>query len=100
MPRGTPLYGQPSWWGDDEAEEENGYKQDGKSEERLQEPGVLGKFYLENRSICTFPSCSSFHGNLLPYMLAHIHRCPCNHRCLKHLLVCLRTMGGSETELG
>ncbi|XP_066473519.1 centrosomal protein of 170 kDa isoform X1 [Tiliqua scincoides] len=41
MPRGTPLYGQPSWWGDDEAEE-NGYKQDGKSEERFQEPGVLG----------------------------------------------------------
>ncbi|XP_053157577.1 centrosomal protein of 170 kDa isoform X3 [Hemicordylus capensis] len=42
MPRGTPLYGQPSWWGDDEAEEENGYKQDGKPEEKMQETGVLG----------------------------------------------------------
>ncbi|KAJ6664755.1 hypothetical protein lerEdw1_006328 [Lerista edwardsae] len=42
MPRGTPLYGQPSWWGDDETEEQNGCKQDGKSEEKLQEPGVLG----------------------------------------------------------
>nr|XP_056708539.1 centrosomal protein of 170 kDa isoform X1 [Euleptes europaea] len=42
MPRGTPLYGQPSWWGDDEAEEENGYKHDGKPEEKIQETGVLG----------------------------------------------------------
>lgn len=49
MPRGTPLYGQPSWWGDDEAEE-NRYKQDGKLEERVQGAGVLGE-YLENRLI-------------------------------------------------
>ncbi|XP_077200770.1 centrosomal protein of 170 kDa isoform X4 [Paroedura picta] len=42
MPRGTPLYGQPSWWGDGEAEEENGYKQDGKPDEKIQETGVLG----------------------------------------------------------
>nr|XP_060609889.1 centrosomal protein of 170 kDa isoform X10 [Anolis sagrei ordinatus] len=42
MPRGTPLYGQPSWWGDDEAEEQNGYKQDGKPEEKMQDAGVLG----------------------------------------------------------
>ncbi|XP_042306457.1 centrosomal protein of 170 kDa isoform X2 [Sceloporus undulatus] len=42
MPRGTPLYGQPSWWGDDEAEEQNGYKQDSKPEEKIQDPGVLG----------------------------------------------------------
>lgn len=43
MPRGTPLYGQPSWWGDDEAEEQNGYKQDSKPEEKMHETGVLGK---------------------------------------------------------
>ncbi|XP_015280055.1 PREDICTED: centrosomal protein of 170 kDa isoform X2 [Gekko japonicus] len=42
MPRGTPLYGQPSWWGDDEAEEGSGFKQDGKPEEKIQETGVLG----------------------------------------------------------
>ncbi|KAM6467687.1 centrosomal protein of 170 kDa isoform 4-T7 [Liasis olivaceus] len=42
MPRGTPLYGQPSWWGDDETEEQNGYRQDGKTEEKVQETGVLG----------------------------------------------------------
>ncbi|XP_053567116.1 centrosomal protein of 170 kDa isoform X1 [Bombina bombina] len=30
MPRGTPLYGQPAWWGDEDAEEENPNKQDGK----------------------------------------------------------------------
>ncbi|XP_062980394.1 centrosomal protein of 170 kDa [Elgaria multicarinata webbii] len=42
MPRGTPLYGQPSWWGDDEAEEHNGYKQDNKPEEKIHETGILG----------------------------------------------------------
>ncbi|XP_063162318.1 centrosomal protein of 170 kDa isoform X3 [Candoia aspera] len=42
MPRGTPLYGQPSWWGDDETEERNGCRQDGKTEEKVQETGVLG----------------------------------------------------------
>ncbi|XP_060128858.1 centrosomal protein of 170 kDa isoform X2 [Zootoca vivipara] len=41
-PRGTPLYGQPSWWGEDEAEEQNGYKPDSKPEEKIQETGVLG----------------------------------------------------------
>ncbi|XP_038616717.1 centrosomal protein of 170 kDa isoform X2 [Tachyglossus aculeatus] len=42
VPRGTPLYGQPSWWGDDEAEEENAYKQDGKPVEKIQETGASG----------------------------------------------------------
>ncbi|XP_048341182.1 centrosomal protein of 170 kDa isoform X2 [Sphaerodactylus townsendi] len=42
MPRGTPLYGQPSWWGDDETEEQNGCKQDSKPEEKIQETGVSG----------------------------------------------------------
>uniref|UniRef100_A0A4W3K707 Centrosomal protein 170 n=1 Tax=Callorhinchus milii TaxID=7868 RepID=A0A4W3K707_CALMI len=32
MPRGTPLYGQPSWWGEDDADDENSSKQDPKPE--------------------------------------------------------------------
>ncbi|XP_051849441.1 centrosomal protein of 170 kDa isoform X3 [Antechinus flavipes] len=42
MPRGTPLYGQPSWWGDDEADEENAFKQDGKPEEKINDTGASG----------------------------------------------------------
>ncbi|XP_036610938.1 centrosomal protein of 170 kDa isoform X2 [Trichosurus vulpecula] len=42
MPRGTPLYGQPSWWGDDEADEENAFKQDGKPEEKMIDTGASG----------------------------------------------------------
>uniref|UniRef100_A0AAV2JJZ7 FHA domain-containing protein n=1 Tax=Knipowitschia caucasica TaxID=637954 RepID=A0AAV2JJZ7_KNICA len=29
--RGTPLYGQPSWWGDGDADDENSFKQETKS---------------------------------------------------------------------
>lgn len=43
MPRGTPLYGQPAWWGDDEADEKSGCKQDSKQEEKTQESGASGK---------------------------------------------------------
>lgn len=42
MPRGTPLYGQPAWWGDDEADEKSGCKQDSKQEEKMQEAGASG----------------------------------------------------------
>ncbi|KAM9017868.1 centrosomal protein of 170 kDa isoform 5-T5 [Ara ararauna] len=42
MPRGTPLYGQPAWWGDDEADEKSGCKQDSKQEEKTQETGASG----------------------------------------------------------
>ncbi|KAM6139102.1 centrosomal protein of 170 kDa [Phoenicopterus ruber ruber] len=42
MPRGTPLYGQPAWWGDDEADEKSGSKPDSKHEEKMHETGVLG----------------------------------------------------------
>ncbi|XP_027133174.1 centrosomal protein of 170 kDa isoform X3 [Larimichthys crocea] len=31
LPRGTPLYGQPSWWGDGDADDENSFKQESKS---------------------------------------------------------------------
>uniref|UniRef100_A0A8C3C1J6 Centrosomal protein of 170 kDa n=1 Tax=Cairina moschata TaxID=8855 RepID=A0A8C3C1J6_CAIMO len=42
MPRGTPLYGQPAWWGDDEADEKSGCKPDSKREEKMQETGASG----------------------------------------------------------
>lgn len=44
MPRGTPLYGQPAWWGDDEADEKSGCKPDSKREEKMHETGASGKF--------------------------------------------------------
>ncbi|NWU27972.1 CE170 protein, partial [Dyaphorophyia castanea] len=42
MPRGTPLYGQPAWWGEDEADEKGGYKPDSKHEEKIPETGASG----------------------------------------------------------
>ncbi|NXN20838.1 CE170 protein, partial [Nycticryphes semicollaris] len=42
MPRGTPLYGQPAWWGDDEADEKSGSKPDSKHEEKMPETGASG----------------------------------------------------------
>ncbi|XP_045838440.1 centrosomal protein of 170 kDa isoform X8 [Meles meles] len=42
MPRGTPLYGQPSWWGDDEVEEKRAFKSNGKPEEKSHEAGTAG----------------------------------------------------------
>nr|XP_033793584.1 centrosomal protein of 170 kDa isoform X3 [Geotrypetes seraphini] len=40
MPRGTPLYGQPSWWGED-VEDENNSKQEGR-EGKIGEIGASG----------------------------------------------------------
>ncbi|XP_021121181.1 centrosomal protein of 170 kDa isoform X6 [Heterocephalus glaber] len=42
MPRGTPLYGQPSWWGDDEVDEQRAFKSNGKPEEKSHETGTSG----------------------------------------------------------
>ncbi|XP_069911703.1 centrosomal protein of 170 kDa isoform X15 [Oryctolagus cuniculus] len=43
VPRGTPLYGQPSWWGDDEVDEKRAFKSsNGKSEEKSHETGASG----------------------------------------------------------
>ncbi|NWX89395.1 CE170 protein, partial [Nothoprocta pentlandii] len=42
MPRGTPLYGQPAWWGDEEAEEKGGCKPDSKREEKMNETAASG----------------------------------------------------------
>ncbi|KAJ8264248.1 hypothetical protein GJAV_G00146960 [Gymnothorax javanicus] len=35
--RGTPLYGQPSWWGDGDADDENSFKQETRGTSRKQE---------------------------------------------------------------
>ncbi|NWY13979.1 CE170 protein, partial [Aphelocoma coerulescens] len=42
MPRGTPLYGQPAWWGEDEADEKGGCKPDSKHEAKMPETGASG----------------------------------------------------------
>uniref|UniRef100_A0A8C7XXK7 Centrosomal protein 170Aa n=1 Tax=Oryzias sinensis TaxID=183150 RepID=A0A8C7XXK7_9TELE len=43
LPRGTPLYGQPSWWGDGDADDENSFKQESKSEGKDAHRGDRGK---------------------------------------------------------
>lgn len=43
MPRGTPLYGQPSWWGDDDVEEKRAFKSNDKPEEKSLETVTPGK---------------------------------------------------------
>lgn len=55
VPRGTPLYGQPSWWGDDETEEQNGCRQGVKPEEKAQEVVVLGEIIQKVNPPVTFP---------------------------------------------
>ncbi|XP_036057679.1 centrosomal protein of 170 kDa isoform X6 [Onychomys torridus] len=42
MPRGTPLYGQPSWWGDDEVDEQRALRSNGKPEEKHHDTGTSG----------------------------------------------------------
>ncbi|NXD51846.1 CE170 protein, partial [Corvus moneduloides] len=42
MPRGTPLYGQPAWWGEDEADEKGCCKPDSKHEAKMPETGASG----------------------------------------------------------
>ncbi|XP_056326266.1 centrosomal protein of 170 kDa isoform X2 [Danio aesculapii] len=40
--RGTPLYGQPSWWGDGDADDENSFKQENKPSGKKQENSGAG----------------------------------------------------------
>ncbi|XP_043914210.1 centrosomal protein of 170 kDa isoform X3 [Protopterus annectens] len=42
MPRGTPLYGQPSWWGEDDADDENSSKQEAKPSTKKQDGSASG----------------------------------------------------------
>ncbi|XP_041106699.1 centrosomal protein of 170 kDa-like isoform X3 [Polyodon spathula] len=41
--RGTPLYGQPSWWGDDDADDENSFNQEIKAGGKKLEGGASGE---------------------------------------------------------
>ncbi|XP_041108765.1 centrosomal protein of 170 kDa-like isoform X2 [Polyodon spathula] len=41
--RGTPLYGQPSWWGDDDADDENSFKQETKAGRKKLEGSASGE---------------------------------------------------------
>uniref|UniRef100_A0A3Q1AMQ6 CEP170 C-terminal domain-containing protein n=1 Tax=Amphiprion ocellaris TaxID=80972 RepID=A0A3Q1AMQ6_AMPOC len=43
LPRGTPLYGQPSWWGDGDADDENSFKQETKSSTKKHDSSTSGK---------------------------------------------------------
>ncbi|CAJ1067102.1 centrosomal protein of 170 kDa isoform X2 [Xyrichtys novacula] len=40
LPRGTPLYGQPSWWGDGDADDENSFKQETKPSSKKHDSSV------------------------------------------------------------
>ncbi|KAG7228541.1 hypothetical protein INR49_007715 [Caranx melampygus] len=42
LPRGTPLYGQPSWWGDGDADDENSFKQETKSSTKKHDSYISG----------------------------------------------------------
>uniref|UniRef100_A0A3Q3MWZ1 Centrosomal protein 170Aa n=1 Tax=Mastacembelus armatus TaxID=205130 RepID=A0A3Q3MWZ1_9TELE len=43
LPRGTPLYGQPSWWGDGDADDENSFKQEIKSSTKKHDSSMSGR---------------------------------------------------------
>ncbi|KAM4729715.1 LOW QUALITY PROTEIN: centrosomal protein of 170 kDa [Anableps anableps] len=43
LPRGTPLYGQPSWWGDGDADDENSFKQETKSSSSKKHDGSISE---------------------------------------------------------
>lgn len=40
LPRGTPLYGQPSWWGDGDADDENSFKQESRSSNKKHDSSI------------------------------------------------------------
>lgn len=44
--RGTPLYGQPSWWGDGDADDENSATHDAKASEQKQVRSETGKIVV------------------------------------------------------
>lgn len=45
--RGTPLYGQPSWWGDGDADDENSFKQENKTAAKKQDTPGTGEALTE-----------------------------------------------------
>uniref|UniRef100_A0A671K4U4 Centrosomal protein 170Ab n=1 Tax=Sinocyclocheilus anshuiensis TaxID=1608454 RepID=A0A671K4U4_9TELE len=48
--RGTPLYGQPSWWGDGDADDENSGKHDAKASEQKQPRFEAGKIHSQKKA--------------------------------------------------
>lgn len=76
LPRGTPLYGQPSWWGDGDADDENSFKQDTKSSTKKHDGSISGRFYSNfklltatTNLITIIQTCSGEHEvdiNILP----------------------------------
>ena len=44
--RGTPLYGQPSWWGDGDADDENSFKQEIKTSSKKHDNPAAGEHML------------------------------------------------------
>lgn len=57
--RGTPLYGQPSWWGDGDADDENSFKQENKAAGKKQEThgtGEASSFYTANGIAVVYPA--------------------------------------------
>lgn len=49
LPRGTPLYGQPSWWGDGDADDENSFKQESKPSSKKHDGSLSGRPHAHAR---------------------------------------------------
>lgn len=76
LPRGTPLYGQPSWWGDGDADDENSFKQESKSSSKKHDSSISGRTNSDFSLKATVPTCASppRPSNLnLPYRKLYIH---------------------------
>lgn len=52
--RGTPLYGQPAWWGEDDADDENSSKQDPKPVSVKLESSATGGRNSSSKSLVLF----------------------------------------------
>ena len=53
LPRGTPLYGQPSWWGDGDADDENSFKQETKSSTKKHDGSISGRRFSDFEPLIT-----------------------------------------------
>ncbi|AWP13822.1 putative centrosomal protein of 170 kDa, partial [Scophthalmus maximus] len=93
LPRGTPLYGQPSWWGDGDADDENSFKQDTKSSTKKHDGSISGRFYSNfklltatTHLITIIQTCSGEHElcgqlqNTVCFVSARLFVCMCNVR--------------------
>ena len=61
--RGTPLYGQPSWWGDGDADDENSVKQDNKPSDPKQarcEPGMSEELVCRDNEPIAYISTTDY----------------------------------------